>query len=80
MAIKIQITDRTRVTITIDCKDSVEAERVTAQVASDVNAGKFLSFLDHDDPSSLKNKADEYPFVPGKAGAKAKAKAYPDEG
>lgn len=52
MAIKIQTVDHTKVLVTVECKDSMEAERVSVQIAQDLNDGKFLPFLDHEEPSS----------------------------
>ena len=41
MSISVQQSD-CKVTIIIDCKDSVEAEKVAAEMATEVNTGKFL--------------------------------------
>jgi hypothetical protein len=65
MTISVMQSD-TKVTIVIECKDSTEAEKVAAEMNTEVNTGKFL-------PKAMApSKSDDEPDKADKPAKKAK--------
>jgi hypothetical protein len=51
MSIGVHVTD-CKVLVVIECKDTIEAQRVGAELSTDVNSGKFNPIGDKEEPSS----------------------------